>query len=165
MEEEKEIIFTNEQDSAKQQAKEQEKPTTESKDASEENGNMSALEQIKASASEEDGKPAQTLSLRGLLGGDLLSTDFMRRQVWLILLAMVFIIIYVAFRYQCQQDMIKIDKLEKELKDMKYKALSTSSTLTEKSRESNILKILKTREDSLLRPSEQPPYIISIPEE
>ena len=72
----------------------------------------------------------------------------MRRQVWLILLAMVFIIIYVAFRYQCQQDMIKIDKLEKELKDMKYKALSTSSTLTEKSRESNILKILKNHQCS-----------------
>lgn len=136
---------------------EDETPETENK--------MSAIEQIKASASEEDGKPSQTLSLRGLLGGDLLSTDFMRRQVWLILLVMVFIIVYVAFRYQCQQDMITIDKLEKDLKDMKYKALSISSTLTEKSRESHILDILKTSKDSLLKPSDQPPYIINVPEE
>lgn len=134
-------------------------------ETSETENKMSAIEQIKASASEEDGKPSQTLSLRGLLGGDLLSTDFMRRQVWLILLVMVFIIVYVAFRYQCQQDMITIDKLEKDLKDMKYKALSISSTLTEKSRESHILDILKTSKDSLLKPSDQPPYIINVPEE
>lgn len=140
------------------------KPETENKSPEAEN-KMSAIQQIKASASEEDGKPSQTLSLRGLLGGDMLSTNFMRRQVWLILLIMVFIIVYVAFRYQCQQDMIAIDKLEKDLKDMKYKALSTSSTLTEKSRESHIIDILKTSKDSLLKPSDQPPYIINVPEE
>lgn len=158
MEEEKDLIFTEE-------VVEADTPAEETTTLDAEDSDISALQQIKASASEEDGKPAQALSLRGLLGGDLLSTGFMRRQVWLILLIMGFIIIYVAFRYQCQQDMIAIDKLDKELKDMKYKALSTSSTLTERSRESHILEMLKTGKDSLLRPSEQPPYIISTPEE
>ncbi len=77
---------------------------------------------------------------------------------------MVFTIVYVAFRYQCQQDMIAIDKLENELKDAKYKALSSSSTLTERCRESHVLELLKNRNDSLLRPSDQPPYIINVPE-
>ena len=74
-------------------------------------------------------------------------------------------IIYVAFRYQCQQDLVTINRLEAELKDAKYKALSSSSTLTERCRESHILEILKNNADSLLHPAEQPPYIITVPDE
>ena len=59
----------------------------------------------------------------------------------------------------------QIDKLEKELEDAKYKALSSSSALTERCRESHILEMLRANKDSLLHPSEQPPYIINIPEE
>ena len=99
-----------------------------------------------------------------IIGGDILSADIVRGQIWLFLLIVVFTIVYVAFRYQCQQDMITIDKLENNLKDAKYKALSSSSTLTERCRESHVLELLKARNDSLLRPSDQPPYIINVPE-
>ena len=122
------------------------------------------LQKIKASASEEDPRPSSQLSLRTILGGDLLTTEFVRSQIWLFVLIVFFAIIYVAFRYQCQQDMIAIDKLEKELKDAKYKALSSSSTLTEKCRESHVLEILKQNQDSLLHQADQPPYIIDVPE-
>jgi hypothetical protein len=73
-------------------------------------------------------------------------------------------IVYVAFRYQCQQDMLTIDRMENELKDAKFKALSSSSTLTEKCRESHVLDILKQNKDSLLHQADQPPYIIEVPE-
>ena len=58
--------------------------------------------------------------------------------------------------------MIAIDKLEEKLKDAKFKALSASSTLTAKSRESHVLEILKQNKDSLLHQADQPPYIISV---
>lgn len=122
------------------------------------------IQKIKASASEEDPRPSNQLSLRTILGGDLLTTEFVRSQIWLFVLIVCFSIVYVAFRYQCQQDMIAIDKLEKELKDAKYKALSSSSTLTEKCRESHVLEILKQNQDSLLHQADQPPYIIEVPE-
>ena len=122
------------------------------------------IQKIKASASEEDPRPSSQLSLRTILGGDLLTTEFVRSQIWLFVLIVCFSIVYVAFRYQCQQDMIAIDKLEKELKDAKYKALSSSSTLTEKCRESHVLEILKQNQDSLLHQADQPPYIIEVPE-
>ena len=80
------------------------------------------------------------------------------------MLIVVFAIVYVAFRYQCQQDMIAIDKMEKELLDAKYKALSSNSTLTEKCRESHVLDALKNNKDSVLHVSDQPPYIINVPE-
>ena len=122
-----------------------------------------ALEMLKNSVSEEDSKPTAQLSLKMILGGDILNAQFVRRQLWLIVIVVVFVIIYVASRYQCQQDMIKIANMELELKDAKYRALSISSKLTERSRESHVLKLLKENNDSLLKASDQPPYIINVP--
>ena len=122
------------------------------------------LEKIKQTASEEDPNPSGKLNLRTILGGDLLTTQMVRSQIWLFIMIVAFSLVYVAFRYQCQQDMIKIDKLEGKLKDAKFKALSASSTLTAKSRESHVLDILKQNKDSLLHQADQPPYIIEVPE-
>ena len=125
----------------------------------------STVDKLRQSVSEEDDMPASALTLKTILGGDILYAEVLRKQLWLIVLVVFFTIIYVAFRYQCQQDMIAIDKLETELKDAKYKALSSSSTLTERCRESHVLEILKNNKDSLLKASDQPPYIINVPEE
>ena len=123
-----------------------------------------AIQKIKESVKEEDPKLTPTLKLRTILGGDFLTADMVRKQIWLFVLVVFFTIIYVASRYQCQQDLLAIDKLEKELLDAKYKALSSSSTLTEKCRESHVLDALKQNNDTLLHISDQPPYIINVPE-
>ena len=122
------------------------------------------IQMIKEKAKEEDPKPTSAMTLRTILGGDFLTAEMVRRQIWLFVLMVIFCIVYVAIRYQCQQDMIAIDKLEKQLLDAKYKALSSSSTLTEKCRESHVLDALKQNKDSLLHISGQPPYIINVPE-
>ena len=122
------------------------------------------IQKIKDTAKEEDPKLSSTVNLRTILGGDFLTAEMVRSQIWLIVLVVLFTIIYVAFRYQCQQDMIAIDKMEKELLDAKYKALSSSSTLTEKCRQSHVLDALKNNKDSLLHIADQPPYIINIEE-
>jgi hypothetical protein len=123
-----------------------------------------AIQLIKEKASEEDPKLTPALTLRTILGGDFLTADMVRRQIWLFVLMVVFCIAYVAVRYQCQQDLLTIDKLENELMDAKYKALTSSSTLTEKCRESHVLDALKQNKDSLLHIADQPPYIINVPE-
>ena len=125
---------------------------------------LETLKNIGKNVSEDDTMPTGTVTLRKVLGGDILSTELVRRQVWLFLLIVVFIVISVAFRYQCQQDMIQIDKLEKDLKDARYKALESASTLTEKCRESHVLNILRANQDSTLHASDQPPFIINIEE-
>lgn len=122
------------------------------------------LQLLKKQATESDPKPSPTLTLRKILGGDILYGELVRSQIWVILLIVLFTVIYVAFRYQCQQDMITIDKLQTQLKDAKYKALSSSSTLTERYRESRVLELLRLNNDSLLHIAEQPPYIIIIDE-
>jgi hypothetical protein len=122
------------------------------------------IQKIKDTAKEEDPKLSSAMTLRSILGGDFLTAEMVRHQIWLIVLIVLLTIAYVAFRYQCQQDMIAIDKMEKELLDAKYKALSSSSTLTEKCRESHVLDALKNNKDSLLHIADQPPYIINVPE-
>ena len=125
---------------------------------------LDKLEKIKKSVSEDDMLPAGTLTLRKILGGDFLSAELLRHNIWMLVLIVFFTVVYVAFRYQCQQDLILIDKKKAELKDAKYKALSSSSTLTERCRESLVLKKLRQNNDTLLHVSAQPPYIINIPE-
>lgn len=135
-----------------------------SKEEKEKVEDESPLQQLKNSVTEDDDAASGTLSLRTILGGDLLTAEMVRRQVWLILLISLFLTVYVAFRYQCQEDMINIAQLENRLTDAKYKALSSSSTLTERCRESRVLDMLRAHQDSTLHSSNQPPYKITIPE-
>ena len=121
------------------------------------------IEVIKEQAREEEAPLSRNFTLRKILGGDILTTSTVRKQIWIFLLITFFTIIYISNRYSVQQNLIEIDKLQKELKDARYKALSSSSQLTEKSRESNVLDMLKNNQDSVLKIANQPPYIIQVP--
>lgn len=79
-------------------------------------------------------KVKKRTSLKNIIGGDILATDFFRRQAGLLFLIMVLIIIYINNRYECQLQLIEIDNLKKELIDIKYDALTRSSELMERSR-------------------------------
>lgn len=119
---------------------------------------------IREQAREEDTLPSASYTLRKILGGDFLTAEVMRKQIGVIILVAFMTMIYVSNRYSCQQDMIEINELQKELKDAKYKALASSSQLTEMCRESNVLNMLKSNKDSVLHIPNQPPYIITVPE-
>lgn len=122
--------------------------------------------QMMGDPTEEDGETLSAkgstdngMSLKNILGGDILTNDFFRRQVKLLVLLVIFAIIYISNRYSCQQEMIEIDQLKKELTDIKYDALTRSSELTEKSRQSHIEEYV-SKEESALQTSTNPPYLI-----
>ena len=115
-------------------------------------------------ATEEDAPLTSGYTLHKILGGDFLTAAAIRKQLGVIILVAFLTMIYISNRYSCQQDLLEIDKLKKELKDAKYKALASSSELTEKCRESNVLEMLKNNKDSVLKIPTQPPYIINIAE-
>lgn len=98
-------------------------------------------------------------SWKSIVGGDILATDFFRRQTRLLVLVMALIIFYIHNRYACQQQMIEIDQLKKELTDIKYDALTRNSELMERSRQSRIEEYISTRE-SELQTATNPPYLI-----
>lgn len=159
MEEEKQTNKDKEQE-----IKDKEKKIAAGIKAEAEEIDKSLSEVIREQATEDEAPLSRTFSLRKILGGDILSTSFVRRQIWLFLLIALFIVVYIGNRYSCQQDIIEIDALQKELKDAKYKALSSNSKLTELSRQSNVLEMLKNNKDSTLKMPTQPPYIITVPD-
>ena len=121
------------------------------------------LRHLKEQASEDDEAPIGTLTLRQIVGGDYLLA-LVRHYVWFIVLVVLLTCVYVGVRYQCQQDVIEISRLEKELTDAKFRAMSSSSNLTEMCRQSNVLKVLSQNEDNQLMMPEQPPYIVPVGE-
>ena len=148
-----------------QASQEPPKQATPQQEPQQEAPQASLKEVIAKQAIEEEASGSSSFTLRKILGGDILTAQIVRRQIWLVILIVFFVIIYISNRYNIQNDIIELDKLQKELQDTKYKALSTSSQITEKSRESNVLDMLKNNKDSVLHIATQPPYIINVPEE
>lgn len=145
--------------------KEEEKRKKEEERWEEEEAEVKILKAAIAEQAREDEQPqSSNFTLRKILGGDILSAHILRNNIWLIIVIVGFIIVYISNRYSVQKYLLEIDKLNTELEDAKYRALSSSSQLTEKSRESHILELLKNRKDSVLKMSDRPPYIINVPE-
>ena len=156
------------QEPPKQETPKQETPKeeTQKEEPQQQEAPQASLKEVLAKqAIEEEASGSSSFTLRKILGGDILTAQIIRRQIWLVILIVFFVIIYISNRYNIQNDIIELDKLQKELQDTKYKALSTSSQITEKSRESNVLDMLKNNKDSVLHIATQPPYIINVPEE
>lgn len=125
----------------------------------------SFAEMVKERATEGDSKPNAATNLRSIINGDMLNAKVVRNQIGLFFLITFFVFIYISNRYACQRNLVKINKLTKELTDAKFRALSSTSELTEKSRESRVLDMLRACQDSTLHIASQPPYIITVPKE
>ena len=161
--EESTVTETSEQTLAEEakRTKEEEKRKEEEERWKEEEAEVKILKAAIAEQAREDEQPqSSNFTLRKILGGDILSAHILRNNIWLIIVIVGFIIVYISNRYSVQKYLLEIDKLNTELEDAKYRALSSSSQLTEKSRESHILELLKNRKDSVLKMSDRPPYII-----
>ena len=97
--------------------------------------------------------------LNSILGGDILANDVFRKQWKLMVLVTVLILFYIDNRYSCQQQLIELDKLKVELTDVKYDALTRSSELMEKSRQSKIQEYIESKQSDL-EIATTPPYLI-----
>lgn len=146
---------------AKADVAKEEKEKDKKKEANEE---MTLKTVLKNKAREDEEPLSANFTLYKILGGDILTARLIRSQIWLIMLVVFFVIVYISNRYSVQQQLLEIDVLNKELKDAKYKALSSSSELTERCRESRVLEMLRHNKDSILKMPSQPPYIINVPE-
>ena len=109
--------------------------------------------------SKKETSSSKHMSIRSILGGDILANDFFKRQTSLLILIMILTILYIDNRYSSQQELIEIDHLKKELTDIKYDALTRSSELMEKSRQSRIEEYISTGE-SPLETATNRPYLI-----
>jgi len=92
---------------------------------------------------------------RQWMNGDILTTEFVRSQVFLFLLFCVIAIFYIDNRFACEQQIVKINRLKEQLTNAKYEALTTSSILMQISRQSQVSTEVNSKGIDL-QPSSEP---------
>ena len=108
---------------------------------------------------EEEFTLRRSLSLRAILGGDILAGAWFRRHFWYIVMIIVMCLLYVGNRYACQQQMIEGTHLADTLLDRRYKALTLSGQLKEMTRRSSVEEHLA---DTTLHTSTTPNYNLPV---
>ena len=83
-------------------------------------------------------KKEKRLSFWYILGGGVLKEDFILRHTRMIVLLVVLAFFFIGNRYTCMQKLREIDRLQQQLRDVRFEALSISSELTGNSRQSQI---------------------------
>lgn len=115
-----------------------------------------ALQEL-ISLDEETPTEGDRVTLRTVLGGDILAGPWFRRQVGYVVLLVVLSILYVGNRYACQREEIRREDLADTLTDRKFKVLTISSELTEFSMRSNVEENVP---DTTLRTSVESSYYL-----
>ncbi|MBQ5834454.1 MAG: hypothetical protein IIW37_00150 [Bacteroidaceae bacterium] len=140
----------NVDESAEPSPEEPERPTEEAGSTRE------TIKALKKFAAEDDEAPVN-FTWRSVLGGEILAGGWLRKQFGMIVLITICTIVYISNRYSCQQEMITAGDLVDTLLDRKYKALTCSSELLEKTLRSNVEEGLA---DSTIQTSTTPHYSI-----
>lgn len=121
---------------------------------------IEAIKKFTEADEDEDEDSLGEITLKSIIGGDILQSRFMLHQVVFFMFLVVLAIIYTGNRYSSQQDALLIDSLKMELQEEHYRVLTIESDLLNASRQSEIVKRLKQNGDSLLLHSTTPPFII-----
>lgn len=98
-------------------------------------------------------------TIRNIFIGEFLNVEFVKRNRLLLLVVFFILMHYVHNRYSMQRKIVEIDKLKKERLDARYEALSVSSELTVRTRQSKLEDYIGDTENGVKVPN-QPPYVI-----
>lgn len=104
-------------------------------------------------------KKKRRLSFSHILGGGILTEDFVVKQSKLLILIVFLIIIFISNRYSCMKKLTEIEDLNRKLRDVKYENLIISTELTTNSRQSQI-EVLLEKKGMDLSGSKTPTYEI-----
>lgn len=90
-------------------------------------------------------KPTASWSFQDLMSGKILTAPFFRKQLLLFILLCGIAVFYIDNRFACEQQIATINRLEEQLTNAKYEALTTSSTLMQLSRQSQVATMVKAK--------------------
>jgi cell division protein FtsL len=102
-------------------------------------------------------KKENRFSIIYILGGGLLKEDFIVQHTRMIVLVVILLFFFIGNRYTCMQKLREIDRLQQQLRDVRFEALSISSELTGNSRQSQI-ELLIEEQGIELEVAKNPPY-------
>lgn len=121
---------------------------------------IKAIKKYTDSDSEDVANEVGEISWKTILGGDILQSKFVLKQVGLFMFIVLLMLLYTGNRYSSQQDTLLIDSLKQELQDQKYNVLTLEGELLNLSRQSKIEDALKAQGDSLITNPAAPPFAL-----
>ncbi|MCF8369127.1 MAG: hypothetical protein K9G76_08780 [Bacteroidales bacterium] len=84
-------------------------------------------------------------SLQSILGGGFLTRDKTARNLPFIMFLAFIAILYIGNSYYAEKNIRKIERLQKEIKELRYEHIYTKSKLMSKSRQSEVAESLSDR--------------------
>lgn len=100
--------------------------------------------------------------IRGFMGGEILNSKLVRKQAKMLGLLVLISFFYIGNRYAFENNLAKIDRLQRKLTHVKYVYLTISCDLMTLSRQSKVQESIKDR-GILLEESTIPPYTLKAP--
>ncbi len=97
-----------------------------------------------STAGKSSGKKSK-VSISHILGGGILTEDFIVKQSKLLILIAILCILYISNRYACLKKISEIEDMNRQLRDVKYENLVISTELTTNSRQSQIEALVEDR--------------------
>lgn len=105
--------------------------------------------------SKKDKKKGPIKYWKEVMGGKYLTGNWLRRNVWFILLLVCMSLVYVSNRYKCQQIVLANRRMSDSLFDYRCKALTVRAKYTEMIQRRNVVRHL---EDTTLHKPTTPIY-------
>lgn len=127
------------------------------------NDKAEAIKAIKKFANDDSGEtPSEVgeISWKTILGGDILQSRFVLKQVVFFMFVVVLMLFYTGNRYASQKEALLIDSLKIQLEEERNKVLTIEGDLLNLSRQSKIEDTLHHNGDSLISDPAYPPFAL-----
>jgi len=82
-------------------------------------------------------------SFRSILGGSFLTNDVASKNMRFLFFLAFLAIIYIGNSYHAEKNIRKVERMQKELRELRYKHISTKAKLMQGSRQSKVASILE----------------------
>jgi len=109
-------------------------------------------------------KKKKRVQIKGVIDGSMLGNKTVAKQIPFALFLSLWALIYITIRYHAETQVRRVNRLEKELKEMRAEAISTASELMYMSKQSVVFDEVKTRKLDLIEPKD-PPIKLVVTEE
>ncbi len=83
--------------------------------------------------------------LRSVMDGTLFYKGVIKKNLAFIIFCTFLLVFYIGNRYKCEGQLTQIERLEREITDLRYESITTSAELMSLSRQSEVLRLVKDR--------------------
>ena len=95
-------------------------------------------------------------SILDVFAGNILTKKNLTKQ-WILVLLLIFLaFIYIGNRYSCEEKIAEIERLQIKLVDVKFEALTRSSELMEMGKQSQVQKLINSKNINLMESTTSP---------